>query len=134
MAKRIEYLDSLRGLAATQVVINHSFLIFPILYSAFSREPITNRVVWVLVYTPFHLFWDGAEAVTFFFVLSGFVLALPYFNGRAPFYPSYLVRRFFRIYVPYIIVVTLSAFMLFLSLARHPMAGTSAFFTPMWSH
>src|ERR1700722_11258590 len=112
MSKRLEYLDSLRGLAAMQVLLGHCLGIFPIFAGA--EGATSNPVVWALIYTPLHLFWNGAQAVIFFFVLSGFVLALPYFNHRAPFYESYLVRRFFRIYVPYIIVVTVSAFLLLL--------------------
>lgn len=134
MSKRIEYLDSLRGLAALSVVVHHCFLLSPVFWAAHSREPILNPLVWAFTYTPLHLFWDGPEAVTFFFVLSGFVLALPYFGGRAPFYPSYLARRFFRIYVPYIVVVILSSGLLIFSLSKHPMAGTSEWFTRVWAH
>jgi peptidoglycan/LPS O-acetylase OafA/YrhL len=134
MSKRIEYLDSLRGLAAASVVVDHSFAIFPVLHSAWEGRPVTNPFVWALTYTPLHLLWAGDEAVILFFVLSGFVLALPYFNGREPFYPSYLVRRFFRIYVPYILVVSFSAVLLLFSLSRHPVFGISDWFSFMWSH
>jgi peptidoglycan/LPS O-acetylase OafA/YrhL len=134
MSKRIEYLDSLRGLAALSVVVHHCFLLFPAFWEAHSREPIQNPLVWALTYTPLHLFWDGPEAVTFFFVLSGFVLALPYFYGKTVFYPSYLARRFFRIYVPYIVVVSGSALLLLFSLSAHPMPGTSEWFGWVWAH
>jgi peptidoglycan/LPS O-acetylase OafA/YrhL len=91
-------------------------------------------VIGALTYTPLHLLWDGQEAVILFFVLSGFVLALPTFNGKGAFYPSYLVRRFFRIYVPYLVVVSFSAVLLLFSLSKHPMPGTSDWFALMWTH
>jgi peptidoglycan/LPS O-acetylase OafA/YrhL len=134
MSRRIEYLDSLRGLASTQVLAGHCFVIFPIFAFAISGKPVSNPVVWALTYTPLHLFWNGGQAVVFFFVLSGFVLALPYFDRRATLYSSYLIRRFFRIYVPYIIVVTISALLLLLSLAGHPAPGIGGDFISMWSH
>jgi peptidoglycan/LPS O-acetylase OafA/YrhL len=134
MSKRIEYLDSLRGLAAATVVIDHCFAIFPLLHSAWEGKPVSNPAVWALTFTPLHLLWAGDEAVILFFVLSGLVLALPYFNGREPFYPSYLIRRFFRIYVPYIVVVSVSAVLLLGSLSKYPMPGVSDWFSSMWSH
>lgn len=134
MSRRIEYLDSLRGLAATQVLIHHCFTIFPILYVVNQHKAITNGLVWALTYTPLHLMWDGPQAVIFFFVLSGFVLALPFFSENRPFYYSYLTRRFFRIYVPYIFVVSLSSVLLLWSLSSHPISGLSGDYIPMWSH
>ena len=44
----------------------------------------------------------GPEAVILFFVLSGFVLSLPAVNGRPQTYPTFITRRIFRIYVPYL--------------------------------
>jgi peptidoglycan/LPS O-acetylase OafA/YrhL len=134
MSKRIEYLDSLRGLAAMQVLVYHYFLPFPAFWAAQNHERIPNPLIWVLTYTPLRLLWDGQQAVILFFVLSGFVLALPYFNGRTPFYPSYLIRRFFRIYVPYLFVVSFSSFLILFSLSKYPMAGTSDWFSSIWSH
>ena len=61
--------------------------------------------LWFITYTPLHIFWAGHEAVVFFFVLSGFVLALPYLKSPTPAYSSYLVKRFFRIYPPYLVAV-----------------------------
>jgi peptidoglycan/LPS O-acetylase OafA/YrhL len=48
-------------------------------------------------------------AVMLFFVLSGFVLALPYFANKSLPYGSYLVRRFCRIYLPFAFAVVFSA-------------------------
>jgi len=52
-----------------------------------------------------HFIDGGHEAVILFFLLSGFVLALPYNAGRAQSFPVFLVRRIVRIYGPYFIAL-----------------------------
>ncbi|WP_189012253.1 acyltransferase family protein [Paenibacillus marchantiophytorum] len=70
MNKRYEELDSLRGLAALCVVFFHLYQVIPI-----------NKLFKVIFeYSPLRLFISGGESVVMFFVLSGFVLALPYFD------------------------------------------------------
>lgn len=57
----------------------------------------------------FSLFWNGHSAVILFFVLSGFVLSLPFFKGEYKFdYSRYLVKRICRIYIPYLIIIMLA--------------------------
>lgn len=95
--KRFDQLDSLRGIAAVTVVLCH---LLPL-----GKFGIINK----LDQTPFHLFWAGHEAVILFFILSGFVLSLPYYNEfKKPVYKDYLIRRICRIYVPYTISVLLA--------------------------
>lgn len=91
---RFEELDSLRGLAATTVLIHHLSLVVPIV---FLNETLKN--------TPFHILWAGHESVILFFVISGFVLALPYLNNISLSYKNYLVKRFCRIYIPYVVSI-----------------------------
>lgn len=93
MNKRYEELDSIRGLAAITVVISHIIQITPL--------PITGFVL----NTPLRLFWAGHEAVILFFVLSGFVLSLPFYTGKTSKYPVYFFKRFLRIYLPYFIAI-----------------------------
>jgi peptidoglycan/LPS O-acetylase OafA/YrhL len=52
---------------------------------------------------PFYLapFFAGGNSVTLFFVLSGYVLSLPYWAGKQSSYGKYLTRRICRIYLPY---------------------------------
>ena len=50
----------------------------------------------------------GAEAVILFFVLSGFVLSLPAVDGRPQSYFTFVTRRIFRIYVPYLAALAVS--------------------------
>lgn len=84
-------LDGLRGLAALSVFTTHLALL-PV--SSFLDS---------LRLTPIHLLWDGAAAVDLFFVLSGFVLALPFVSGeeRPLNYGDFVIRRLFRILPAY---------------------------------
>jgi peptidoglycan/LPS O-acetylase OafA/YrhL len=103
-AERIDYFDSLRGLAALSVVFSHFFMGFG--WPAALAAPMTN--------SPLHLFWDGRAAVSLFFVLSGLVLSVKYVGGTRgdqhrtltliPFY----IARIFRIGLPYVLALALS--------------------------
>lgn len=95
-------LDGLRGLAAAVVVIHHCFLVSPSLSLAVARVD-TGHVepwVWWVTFTPLHLLWAGTEAVYVFFILSGFVLTLPFVGGSQPTWLAYYAKRFVRIYLP----------------------------------
>ncbi|MES5896735.1 acyltransferase family protein [Bacillus cereus group sp. RP43] len=132
MKRHLVQLDSLRGMAAMTVVFGHLLYIYPYF------EPNTSKSMdyfWlnIVKYSPLHIIFDGHAAVILFFVLSGFVLALPYYreNFRLQYIP-YVVRRFFRIYVPYIITL------IFASLLASPFIGNSLqggsnFVTRIWS-
>ena len=102
MEKRIDYLDSLRGLAAISVVLSHFVLAYnnriSIIFSIFN-------------FTPLHFFFDGFAAVTLFFVLSGFVLTLSFER-----YPSiniidFYVKRVLRIWPAFIITLFISFYL-----------------------
>jgi len=60
-----------------------------------------------LAYSPLHIFWAGSEAVLLFFILSGFVLARPFFTASPPRIDAFLIRRVCRIYLPYICALML---------------------------
>jgi peptidoglycan/LPS O-acetylase OafA/YrhL len=92
---RLVELDSARGVAAAVVVLCHL------------RAPFFSgtQEVWYL-----RPIFDGFPPVALFFVLSGFVLALPFWKAKQPTYGTYIVRRFFRIYVPYAAAVCFSLF------------------------
>jgi peptidoglycan/LPS O-acetylase OafA/YrhL len=94
MNKRLEELDSIRGLAAISVVLNHLSLVPA---SFYLTDKLNN--------TPLHIFWAGHEAVIMFFILSGFVLSLPYYNNKAPIYRDYIIKRISRIYIPYLVSI-----------------------------
>src|ERR1700704_3301212 len=88
--RRFYELDSLRGVAALTVVFHH-----------FSRI-CSPRVIYFLDRTPFRLLVAGHQAVILFFLLSGFVLTLPYKKNDRLNYGPFLVKRVCRIYLPYL--------------------------------
>jgi peptidoglycan/LPS O-acetylase OafA/YrhL len=92
-------LDSLRGLAALVVLANHLEMAWSNTYpvgSAIGRSLVNLTL-------PF-----GPEAVILFFVLSGFVLSLPAVEGRPQSYFTFVTRRVFRIYFPYLVALAVS--------------------------
>lgn len=108
MTKRFQQLDSLRGIAALSVMLSHIFLIYPIVWN--TNQP-TGSPWWLqlAMFSPLRVVWAGHEAVIFFFILSGFVLALIFFGkSETPPYRLYLLKRILRIYPPYL-VAALSA-------------------------
>ncbi len=94
---RIEYLDSLRGLASISVVISH----FVLAYGLDSKSKLLN-------FSPFHFFYDGFAAVTFFFVLSGYVLTLSLNKNDEILIGSFYLKRIIRIMPAYIFTLTIS--------------------------
>ena len=98
---RVRSLDGLRGVAALVVVVHHALQLDP----AFARVQGDLSAdgeaawVWALTHTPLHVLWAGEEAVLVFFVLSGFVLALPA-TRHAIRWSGYYPRRLVRLYLP----------------------------------
>jgi peptidoglycan/LPS O-acetylase OafA/YrhL len=104
-SERLEALDSLRGIAALVVVINHSLNLFPAVGGGVAYPgPLLTWVLW----SPLSLAWHGRGAVAIFFVLSGFVLALPWVGGRKLTHRAFMVRRVCRIYLPYAAAVAIA--------------------------
>lgn len=88
----------------------------------------------LFVVTPLHTIWAGREAVLLFFVLSGFVLSIPFFNGRKLNYTSYVIRRFFRIYIPYIVIMMTSVLLVMLFHEYKNAEGLSSAYANRWDH
>lgn len=102
-AGRYRSLDGLRGIASLVVAICHTLLIQPGLMNAYalpaSIEP--GSLHWLLSFTPLHLGWAGGEMVYIFFVLSGFVLTVPFMKKPpARKWAVYYPKRLVRLYVP----------------------------------
>src|SRR5260370_7609950 len=103
---RLRELASLGGLAALAVSFGHVVMLV--------RVGLAGSRLISLAFTPLHGLWDGPRAVLFFFVLSGFVLAVPFFCGTvSPI--AFVVKRAVRIYPAYwiAVVVSIGAFWLF---------------------
>ncbi|MEO3932326.1 acyltransferase [Micrococcaceae bacterium Sec7.4] len=96
-------LDGLRGIAALVVVACHVVSTLPGIGAAVSgnRSAALNTAEAWAVFSPLHVLWNGTPAVHVFFVLSGFVLVLPFTRpGRARSWAQYYAKRFFRLYIP----------------------------------
>ena len=83
---RLHALDGLRGLAALAVVVLHVWMYTDANWPRPGRTDLLDRAIGEL-----------RIAVVLFFVLSGFLLAQPWINGRQPALGRYAVRRFARI-------------------------------------
>ena len=127
--RRITALDGLRGLAALTVVFNHALIasskVLADPYLSAKIRPATGTLAWWIADTPLHIFWAGQEAVVIFFVLSGYVLAVPAVRlGMRWFDRSYYPRRFLRLYLP-VWGALLAAAALHLAVSRHFVAGAT---------
>ena len=108
---RLSQLDSLRGLAALFVVFNHFALAVPDeIRLAVSGEMLWSPEAWLtpwpwLRFTPLRLLVSNGAPVDLFFVLSGFVLALPLTQAGQPPVLPFLIKRFCRIYIPFAVSI-----------------------------
>lgn len=131
---RLIELDALRGIACFSVMLYHCLLVLPAFFGAISHES-TSTIGWLLANTPLHLFWAGHEAVLLFFIISGFVVSLPYYNGRRFNYVTYLIKKFRRIYIPYIVSIFLSVALMALLVDKSIASlDISIWFLGMWEH
>jgi peptidoglycan/LPS O-acetylase OafA/YrhL len=101
--RRIEWLDSIRGLAALAVLFNHSL---GIIVPPAGLLPIINFPIISIIH-------DDRTAVTMFFVLSGFVLSLPWVRREDGTFRkinvlSFYIRRVTRIWIPWLAVFLVS--------------------------
>ena len=129
--KRMEVLDSIRGIAAFSVVLHHCFLVLPVFYLSTNYMDNNNQFASNVIHSPLHIFFAGNEAVMLFFILSGFVLALPFLHKQPFSYLPYLLKRFIRIYIQYIISIILSL-LLYNSIERSGNHLYSNWFNEMW--
>ncbi len=90
--KYLEKLDAIRGFAAFYVVLHHF-----VTNLNFVPEIIKKS-----------LFSFGQEAVMLFFLLSGFVICWSFSKTSKSTFKHYFLRRFRRIYFPFLIAILLS--------------------------
>ncbi len=123
---RVSELDSVRGLAAFVVVLHHFWQTilpdqntFPLPgYPGAQPGALADTAFWISV-SPLRLLFCGHAAVGVFFVLSGFALSKALQGSRQSGYGIFLIRRFFRIYPPFALVILIAAA---LSWLIHPQA------------
>ncbi|MGE7787435.1 acyltransferase family protein [Bacillus cereus] len=135
MNKRYPELDSLRGLAALFVLFYHCLRIFPE-FDIGAPDYKNNSDSWfinILLNTPLRLVWAGHESVILFFILSGFVLSLPYYKNQKIEYKTYLVKRTVRIYIPYFVATAL-AIAANLLLSKNGISTYSDWFNRIWTY
>ncbi|HFJ9465744.1 TPA: acyltransferase family protein [Bacillus cereus] len=134
MNKRYLELDSLRGLAALVVLFYHCLRIFPVLdikAPNFANHS-DNLFISALLNTPLRLIWAGHESVILFFILSGFVLSLPYYASKEIEYKTYILKRSLRIYIPFF-VATAIAVIANLTLSKNGILMYSNWFNKIWT-
>jgi peptidoglycan/LPS O-acetylase OafA/YrhL len=119
---RLEFLDSLRGLASIAVVLSHFFIAYGI-----------DTRFKVVTYSPFHFFFDGFAAVTFFFILSGFVLTLSLDREKELNIWSFYAKRIFRIMPSYLVVLFLSLFAYSQYTIIHTKPDSTSWINEFWS-
>ena len=122
---REKSLDSVRGFAAVGVVMHHVFLVLEPVYP--SLEIVGD---W---WFPLRYLAIGRPAVILFFLLSGFVLSLSIEGDERFFYPSFVIKRVSRIYLPYVAALALSL-CLYLLIGPEPIASQSPWFHYTWDH
>jgi peptidoglycan/LPS O-acetylase OafA/YrhL len=104
--QRLPELDALRGIAAFSVVLWHFYC------ATFPMLPGVQVISW---------FSRGDGAVVLFFILSGFVLSLPFQREARPPYSAFVIRRICRIYLPYLAGIAVSFLVVtFVTVSRKP--------------
>lgn len=131
---RIHAMDTIRGLASLQVLLHHC-LVVSILFWDLGMAKSTNttyitRLIWN---SPFHLLWAGHEAVTLFFVMSGFVLSIPFYAKKKVIYKEFFIKRIFRIYGPYLITISIGIVFNNIYANHERFPALSDWFITLWS-
>jgi peptidoglycan/LPS O-acetylase OafA/YrhL len=118
--KKLDYLESLRGLAALVVVFSHYAVAFyPALFWAKAEQVHTEQAVEIFISgTPLNLLYNGDFSVCIFFVLSGFVLTYRFFRDRNAevLLVPLAAKRYARLLVPVFFSMALAFLLLKLSL------------------
>lgn len=111
---RFGFIDQLRGVAILLVFLCHCTSSFTLAFSLDLNDPLgfvaqvfsgkinVSQVIDFLCFYPCRMGWSG---VAIFFVVSGFCIHLSYSQSGKPDLTAFYIRRFFRIYPPYLLAV-----------------------------
>jgi peptidoglycan/LPS O-acetylase OafA/YrhL len=123
---RIAYLESIRGLAALQVLLLHVLAAFApnLVYALPAAAPIAGAIH----LSPLYFLYDGYSAVYIFFVLSGYVLTRSFeFNLASP--VMQVLARIVRLGLPALAAVLVAAVVMLLfghpNVAAGELSGSS---------
>lgn len=122
-SSRLVQLDGLRGLAALSVFFSHCVGMIP------------GSDKFVLQRTPLHLFWDGTAAVNLFFVLSGFVLTLPFVTEKQRNVEpvGFIIKRLTRLYPAYWAALLIALGLRFVVLQHDHLGVFSTWANSLWA-
>jgi peptidoglycan/LPS O-acetylase OafA/YrhL len=98
-SQRLPEVDGLRGLAAATVVLHHSLTVLQPVHDDTRAQGLT--ALNALKYSPLDVLVVGTQLPFLFFLISGFVLGIPFVNGRAPGFFRFLVKRVTRVWPAY---------------------------------
>ena len=113
------------------MVFHHLLASTPEMWAVYEGKPLSTAAM-VLGYGPLHLLWGGGEAVIVFFVLSGFVLSIPFWDGKPVAYLPFAVRRMCRLYPAYIVAVIIG-FLALSAVSQYSLPGKSSWFSMYWA-
>ena len=132
-SQRIEIFDGMRGLASLIVMIFHMAVWTVYGYSANEYKIFANTFWRVATQTPVKMIWGGNEAVLVFYIIGGFVLARPYLSGRKLDFKPFIIKRWIRLMLPYVLVIAMTSILIALFGAwKHDTIDLSGSFNVKW--
>ena len=132
-SQRIEIFDGMRGLASLIVMIFHMAVWTVYGYSANEYKIFANSFWRVATQTPLKVIWGGNEAVLVFYIIGGFVLARPYLSGRKLDFKPFIIKRWIRLMLPYVLVIAMTSILIALFGAwKHDTIDLSGSFNVKW--
>ena len=132
-SQRIEIFDGMRGLASVIVMIFHMAVWTVHGYSANEYKIFADPFWMVATQTPLKMLWGGNEAVLVFYIIGGFVLARPYLYGRRLDFKPFILKRWIRLMLPYVLVIAVTVILIALFGAwKHDTIDLSGSFNVKW--